>query len=192
MRSFKFFILCLGFCLLSFIPKSFSFDDGDFQYWSTVSVSKKLADNWRLSLEEEARWGNNAGNPYYNHADLGVTYSGLASWVDVGLNYRHIHEEKSDDWKVENRLHSTMSLNIKDQRTHELARRLAAATGETLTEAVRRAVQERLQREEARRGGGGRLADRLDEIALHCAALPVRRARSENDILGYDDRELPA
>jgi len=84
-----------------------------------------------------------------------------------------------------------MSLNIKDERTHDLARRLAAATGETLTEAVRRAVQERLQREEAR-GGGGRLADRLDEIALHCAALPVRRARSENDILGYDDRGLPA
>ncbi len=39
-----------------------------------------------------------------------------------------------------------MPLNIKDERTHELARRLAAVTGETMTEAVRIALQERLKR----------------------------------------------
>ncbi len=85
-----------------------------------------------------------------------------------------------------------MSLNIKDQRTHELVRRLAEATGETMTEAVRIAVQERLRRVQARRSGGGReLATRLDEIAQHCAALPVRRMRTEDDILGYNERGLP-
>jgi antitoxin VapB len=85
-----------------------------------------------------------------------------------------------------------MSLNIKDQRTHELVRRLAEATGETLTEAVRIAVQERLRRVQARRSGNGReLATRLDEIAQHCGALPVRRMRTEDDILGYNDRGLP-
>ena len=41
-----------------------------------------------------------------------------------------------------------MALNIKDQDTHALARRLAAATGESLTEAVRTAVAERLTRVE--------------------------------------------
>ena len=45
-----------------------------------------------------------------------------------------------------------MSLNIKDSRTHELVRRLAAATGETQTEAVWVAVRERLRRVEAGRG----------------------------------------
>jgi antitoxin VapB len=85
-----------------------------------------------------------------------------------------------------------MSLNIKDKRTHELVQRLAAATGETLTEAVRVAVQERLRRIETRSDGRDRnLADGLDEIALHCAWLPISRVRSEDEILGYNERGLP-
>jgi antitoxin VapB len=80
-----------------------------------------------------------------------------------------------------------MSLNIKDERTHELVRRLAAVTGESLTEAIRVAVQERLRRVEANRGG----QNRLDEIARHCASLPVRRIRTEDEILGYNARGIP-
>ncbi len=83
-----------------------------------------------------------------------------------------------------------MPLNIKDERTHELARRLAALTGETMTEAVRIAVQERLTRQQA--GHGGRpLGVRLREIAHHYSALPVLRRRTEDEILGYDERGLP-
>ena len=84
-----------------------------------------------------------------------------------------------------------MPLNIKDPKTHALARRLATVTGETMTEAVRTAIQDRLKRVEAQRRGGRSLADRLDEIACHAAALPVRRRRTEDEILGYDIRGLP-
>jgi antitoxin VapB len=85
-----------------------------------------------------------------------------------------------------------MSLNIKDKRTHEAVRRLAEATGETLTEAVRVSVQERLKRVEARRRDGKSLADRLDEIALHAASGPIDRSRTDDEILGYDERGLPS
>ena len=86
----------------------------------------------------------------------------------------------------------TMPLNIKDKQTHDLARRLASATGETLTQAVRVAVEERLKRVRARgRAKRTRLADRLDEIALHCASLPVIDHRTEDEILGYDERGIP-
>ena len=83
-----------------------------------------------------------------------------------------------------------MSLNIKDERTHELTRKLSALTGETMTEAVRVAVQERLKRQQAGRGGRP-LSERLREIAHHCAALPVARSRPEDEILGYDERGIP-
>jgi len=105
MSRINFLILCLVVLTLLFVPEGFSFGDGDFQYWNTESISKKINDDWKIALEQEFRWGDNARNPYYNHSDLGIVYSGLASWLDVGINYRHVHEEKSNDWKVENRPH---------------------------------------------------------------------------------------
>jgi antitoxin VapB len=45
----------------------------------------------------------------------------------------------------------TPQLNIKDAETTRLARELAEMTGETQTEAVRKALRERLEREKAER-----------------------------------------
>lgn len=83
-----------------------------------------------------------------------------------------------------------MPLNIKDADTHALAKRLASLTGESLTQAVKRAVQERLEQVEKPRRTS-RLADELDHIALHCASLPRRNGRSAEQIIGYDERGLP-
>jgi antitoxin VapB len=83
-----------------------------------------------------------------------------------------------------------MSLNIKDPEADTLARELAQTTGETITEAVTVAVQERLERLRAGRTRRS-LADELDEIALRCAALPVLDERPEEEILGYDAHGLP-
>lgn len=80
---------------------AFAFDDGDWQYWNTESASVKLADEWKASVEQEFRWGDDMHNPYYNHTDVGIAYSGLADWFDLSVNYRHINEEKSGGWKTE-------------------------------------------------------------------------------------------
>ena len=63
-------------------------------------------------------------------------------------------------------------------------------TGETRTEAVRRALRDRLVRIRRERTGR-RLADELDAIAGHCASLPVRDARTPDEIIGYDEHGLP-
>jgi|YelNatPaOPRAMG01_1025707.scaffolds.fasta_scaffold45504_2 antitoxin VapB len=65
-----------------------------------------------------------------------------------------------------------MALSLKDPETDHLARALAALTGETLTEAIRRALAERLERERVRRGHPGDLAGRIREIGEQCAVLP--------------------
>ena len=83
-----------------------------------------------------------------------------------------------------------MALNIRNRTTEELAATVARLTGETKTQAVTKALHERLER--IRRGRTGRsLAEELDEIALHCASLPVLDDRAAEDILGYDERGLP-
>ena len=83
-----------------------------------------------------------------------------------------------------------MPLNIKDADTHALAKRLASLTGESLTKAVKRAIQERLAQVERAQVGTG-LADELDRIALHCAGLPRCDRRIANEIIGYDEHGLP-
>ncbi len=83
-----------------------------------------------------------------------------------------------------------MALNIRNSRTEELAATVAEMTGETKTEAVTRALQERLTKLQRQRGSR-RLAEELKEIAVHCAALPVFDDRTADEIIGYDERGLP-
>jgi antitoxin VapB len=83
-----------------------------------------------------------------------------------------------------------MPLNIRSEETEELASALAKLTGETKTEAVTQALRERLQRIRRARTRN-RLADELDEIALHCSALPVRDTHTADEIMGYDENGLP-
>ncbi|MGF1661564.1 MAG: type II toxin-antitoxin system VapB family antitoxin [Kineosporiaceae bacterium] len=83
-----------------------------------------------------------------------------------------------------------MALSIKDAEADRLARALAAHTGETLTQAVVVALRERLAREQGRVRSAS-LREDLAEIRLRCAALPVRDARSVEEILGYDRHGLP-
>jgi len=82
-----------------------------------------------------------------------------------------------------------MALSIKDPETDRLARALAAATGESLTDAIREALRDRLERESHRsRRGVGLEIRRIQE---RLARLPVLDPRSPDEILGYDDHGLP-
>ena len=84
-----------------------------------------------------------------------------------------------------------MALSIKDPKVDRLTRQLARITGETITEAVRVAVHDRLEREQRRRGKTVDLA-RIDEIVAQLAALPVVDDRSPDELIGYDEHGLPS
>lgn len=81
-----------------------------------------------------------------------------------------------------------MALNIKNDEADRVARKLAETTGESITEAVRGALRERLERERRRPGVAARLLALADEVA----AYPVLDRRPGDEILGYDDVGLPA
>jgi len=83
-----------------------------------------------------------------------------------------------------------MSLNIKNEETHKLADQLAKLTGESMTDAVTKAVLERLERVRSGRGSG--LADRLLNIGKDCAARLKEPFKTGNhgDLL-YDEKGLP-
>ena len=85
-----------------------------------------------------------------------------------------------------------MSLNIKNQETHRLARELAQLTGETMTGAITVALKERLEREQRERSIEERLR-KMRVISKRIAKLPRRpgpSAAEHGDFL-YDERGLP-
>ncbi len=83
-----------------------------------------------------------------------------------------------------------MALNIRNPEAERLATELAKTTGESKTEAVTKALRDRLFRVRLERSKR-RLADELEEIAEHCASLPVLDHRPAEEILGYDEGGLP-
>ena len=85
-----------------------------------------------------------------------------------------------------------MALSLKDGETDRLARQVASLTGETLTEAVRTSLAERLARERLKRGRPANITDELQAIFQRIDALPDLDTRSADEIIGYDENGLPS
>jgi antitoxin VapB len=86
-----------------------------------------------------------------------------------------------------------MALSIKSPEAERLARRLAAATGESVTGAITAAVRERLERIERNSGEAIRTrSERLTAIAADATPrwTDALREVDHGDLL-YDERGLP-
>ena len=79
-------------------------------------------------------------------------------------------------------------LNIKDPEAHALAEELARIEGKSLTQVVKEALREKLDRG---RDQHAHLSDRLMEIGARCARLPVLDPRTPDEIIGYDEFGVP-
>jgi antitoxin VapB len=81
-----------------------------------------------------------------------------------------------------------MALNIKSAETDRLARELAALTGESITDAVTKALALRLERERRmQRAHREALKAELRAITEYTSRLPVLDPRSDDEILGYNE-----
>ncbi|MBZ5704803.1 MAG: type II toxin-antitoxin system VapB family antitoxin [Acidobacteriia bacterium] len=76
-----------------------------------------------------------------------------------------------------------MAISIKNEATERLARQVARATGESLTEAIRRALEERWKRLKTKRRSRV-LTSRIQELLHRVDALPELDSRSADEILG--------
>jgi antitoxin VapB len=83
-----------------------------------------------------------------------------------------------------------MPLSIKHRDADELARRLAEATGQSITDAVIDALRAQLKRETGRRTAP-RLQAELRAISDRCAALPDYDTRTPEEIIGFDEHGVP-
>ena len=82
-----------------------------------------------------------------------------------------------------------MALSIKSEDADRLARELAAATGETLTDAVTKALRERLARQQQR--SAEEVKRRVRRLQDEIATLPILDPRGPDEIVGYGEDGLP-
>ena len=83
-----------------------------------------------------------------------------------------------------------MALSIKDPETERLARTLSELTGENITTATRRAIEERLRRLGSQSRRSALLQD-MAEIRRRWSEMRVVDDRPADEILGYDAHGLP-
>ncbi len=84
-----------------------------------------------------------------------------------------------------------MPLSIRNPETEKLARQVSRLTGETLTQAIGKSLQERLERLKRRRNDRS-LRRNIDKILARVDALPDLDTRTADEILGYDENGLPS
>ncbi|RXT53112.1 hypothetical protein B6S44_20505 [Bosea sp. Tri-44] len=82
-----------------------------------------------------------------------------------------------------------MAILIKDPDADRIVRELAARTGETITEAVKAAAQERLARLPKR----GRIdMEKVEKLLAEIRTYRVDDPRTDDEIIGYDENGLPS
>jgi len=84
------------------------------------------------------------------------------------------------------------TLNIKDEEVRQLAHQLAARTGQTMTEAVKTALKEKLLRVQANdEAHKQRILNQVLERARALSKMPVLDSRTPDEIIGYDENGVP-
>jgi len=81
-----------------------------------------------------------------------------------------------------------MAVLIKDQETERMIRQLAERTGETITDAVKGAVAEKLARTPLSEEEIAERRKRLRELIAECDAIPTVDHRSADEILGFNEK----
>lgn len=79
-----------------------AYDNGDFQIWNTDYEDVNVYKNVKLSMEQEFRYGKNAGELYYQHYDFGTVFC-FDKMLDLGFFYRQVFEKlHNQKWREEN------------------------------------------------------------------------------------------
>ncbi|MCX5681981.1 MAG: DUF2490 domain-containing protein, partial [Candidatus Omnitrophica bacterium] len=61
----------------------------------------KINEKWKVTTEQEFRWGDNASELFYQHYDMGVFYS-FNKFVSAGGGYRHVLLKFQGKYLIEN------------------------------------------------------------------------------------------
>jgi antitoxin VapB len=83
-----------------------------------------------------------------------------------------------------------MPLSIHNPKAEKLARELAAKTGETITQTIITALEDRMVRMQGKKAPMD-LAEEIMKISERCSRIPDKDPRNAEQILNYDQKGAP-
>jgi antitoxin VapB len=83
-----------------------------------------------------------------------------------------------------------VALSIKNEKVERLTRKLASVTGESLTDVILTALEERWRRLKSQRRNHS-LSGQVEDLLRRVDNLPNLDSRSADEIIGYDEQGLP-
>ena len=83
-----------------------------------------------------------------------------------------------------------MPLSIRNPRAEQLAREVAAKSGENITQAIIHALEDRLDHLRKRRESLD-IKEKIIKISMRCSTLPELDPRTADEILDYNHTGIP-
>jgi antitoxin VapB len=107
---------------------------------------------------------------------LSIAHRFARSWIFLNLGFNRLFYIYADQ-------EEKMALSIRNAKAEKLARELAAESGENITQAITRALEERLRRLRGRSTAID-MAEEIMKISKRCSEIPDQDQRSPDEILG--------
>jgi hypothetical protein len=78
--------------------KAYAYDNGDFQIWNTDAEEVKIGKDTKFVMEQEFRYGENAGEFFYQHYDWGFAWA-FDKRLEIASGYRLVLEKYKKKWR---------------------------------------------------------------------------------------------
>lgn len=108
-RSIKIIIMAIAIALIAGV--SYAYESGDFQIWNTNGEEVNIYKDVKFAMEQEFRYGNSAGELFYQHYDFGFVY-GFDKMLDIGLCYRQVFQWNTKKWLEEDEPNANATVKL--------------------------------------------------------------------------------
>lgn len=95
--------------IISISTNACAYENGDFQIWYTNNQAIKLYKDVKLAMDQEFRFGENAGEYYYQHYEWGFVF-GFDKRLDISIGYRLVLDKYKHKWREEDQPNAAATL----------------------------------------------------------------------------------
>jgi hypothetical protein len=101
-------ILFITVLVVSIAFNAYAYENGDFQIWNTNEQSVAIAKGTKFTNQQEFRYGNNAGDIFYQHYDWGFAFA-FDKMLELALGYRLVYEKPKAKWMEEDHYYTNIT-----------------------------------------------------------------------------------